>query len=239
MIRIIIYILLCTNYMLGQHIVTKELSKDKVYVTEYYENGNVKQEGVKKYSLKLTKRPGSNLHCGIGKFWKHGKWKEYYESGQPKRIVKYKEGEEVREIKQWYKHNDLDSVRVLFNSITSIHDLELFYIEKLNDTTVHQNLIYDDSNTIFSKAFPLKEALQTAYNKSSFFKEHYLTFRLVYHENTNHYVWKITANKISIPVLKIRRGRFTIKSKTINIDNLGNIISYTNNKKGYGMVCYW
>jgi antitoxin component YwqK of YwqJK toxin-antitoxin module len=59
-------------------------AKKKLYISrEYYDNGNVKEEGQMVYN------------AGIGDYQKHGKWKSYDESGKVKEEKTFVRGEET------------------------------------------------------------------------------------------------------------------------------------------------
>ncbi|PHR47061.1 MAG: hypothetical protein COA32_09055 [Fluviicola sp.] len=77
----------------------KKISKNKVLVKEYYENGQLKAKGKKKRCFKVHSVDGRS--CGIMSFFKHGRWTHYYANGQKKSVEKYKKGEFIKLMRSW------------------------------------------------------------------------------------------------------------------------------------------
>lgn len=68
-----------------------KLGKTK-YVVEQYETGKIKVTGKEKLKIKTSSTNSGRLN-GVGKYWKHGKWKTYYKNGNLESIVSYKYGD--------------------------------------------------------------------------------------------------------------------------------------------------
>ena len=80
-----------------------------------YENGQVTEKGKYKYSVRHFSRPGGKGGCGVGRYWRHGKWIEFYEDGSKKSIKIYYLGEVKKVVKEW----DEDGKLITDNSETS------------------------------------------------------------------------------------------------------------------------
>jgi antitoxin component YwqK of YwqJK toxin-antitoxin module len=79
---------------------TNKLAKKRIIMVRYYENGAIKEKGKMKYMTKISTTPSGRSN-GIMAYFENGRWTEYYENGDKKRKVKYKNGEIVKVIKAW------------------------------------------------------------------------------------------------------------------------------------------
>lgn len=225
------YIVFACQLSVGQQVITKNINKKKIQVSEYYENGNLKEKDFKKLSTKYFKRPESNLHCGITSFYKHGKWKHYYPNGSLKAVIVYRKGEIAKIKKKKYRTNDKDSVKVFFYRTISVDSTDVIYqVVSSNLRTIKYSKLQNlTSSNIISRSLdfiPLRQALEIAYNKSSFFIHGYLGFRLVINDEKGLCNWIITATRTK----KTSSKGLKIKTKEITINSIGEVVSFQKGK---------
>ncbi len=226
------YIIFACQLLICQEVVTKKINNKKVQVSEHYENGNLKEKGIKKLSTKYFKRPESNLHCGITSFYKHGKWKHYYPNGSLKSVIVYRKGEIAKIKKEKHRTNDKDSVKVFFYRTINLDSADIICqgISSNNPRIINYSKLQSlTSLNTFKPSLQfisLRQALEITYNKSSFFIHGYLSFRLVINDEKGLCNWIITATRTK----KTSSKGLKIKTKEITINSIGEVVSFQKGK---------